>query len=106
MLKFKVIEKYCPPKKTLELFNSIPNINLEITNGYARVIEKTNIKQVLIENHSPAIVSKELWDSCQRQLDKNRHGNYGKTIHIFHRVVRCPECKELMNSHFNEKLYK
>lgn len=46
MLKFKVIEKYYPPKKTLELFNSIPNINLEITNGYARVIERTNIKQV------------------------------------------------------------
>ena len=46
MLKFKVIEKYYPPKKTLELFNSILNINLEITNGYARVIERTNIKQV------------------------------------------------------------
>ena len=46
MLKFKVIEKYYPPKKTLELFNSVPNINLEITNGYARVIERTNIKQV------------------------------------------------------------
>jgi hypothetical protein len=46
MLKFKVIEKYYPPKKTLELFNAIPNINLEITNGYARVIERTNIKQV------------------------------------------------------------
>ena len=46
MLKFKVIEKYYPPKKTLELFNSIPNISLEITNGYARVIERTNIKQV------------------------------------------------------------
>jgi hypothetical protein len=46
MLKFKVIEKYYPPKKTLELFNSIPNINLEIINGYARVIERTNIKQV------------------------------------------------------------
>ena len=46
MLKFKVIEKYYPPKKTLELFNSIPNINLEITNGYARIIERTNIKQV------------------------------------------------------------
>lgn len=46
MLKFKVIEKYYPPKKTLELFNSMPNINLEIINGYGILIEKTNIKQV------------------------------------------------------------
>lgn len=48
MLKFKFIEKHYPPKKTLELFNSIPNINLEIINGYARVIERTNIKQVFL----------------------------------------------------------
>lgn len=46
MLKFKVIEKYYLPKKTIEVFNSIPNINLEIINGYARLIERTNIKQV------------------------------------------------------------
>ena len=46
MLKFKAIEKYYPPKKTLEVFNSIPNINLKITIRHIRVIEKTNIKQV------------------------------------------------------------
>lgn len=46
MLKTKVIEKYKPPNRTLELLNSIPNIKLEITNGYAQIIEKTNIKQV------------------------------------------------------------
>jgi len=46
MLKTKIIEYYKPPAKTLELLNSIPNIKLEITNGYARVIERTNIKQV------------------------------------------------------------
>ena len=46
MLKTKIIEKYRPPNKTIELLNSIPNIKLEITNGYAQIIEKTNIKQV------------------------------------------------------------
>ena len=46
MLKTKIIEYYKPPAKTLELLNSILNIKLEITNGYARVIERTNIKQV------------------------------------------------------------
>lgn len=53
MLKSIAFEKYYLPKKTLELFNSIPNINLEITSEYIRVLE----------NHSPAIVSKELWYS-------------------------------------------
>lgn len=46
MLKTKIIEHYKPPTKILELLNSIPNIKLEITNGYAYIIEKTKIKQV------------------------------------------------------------
>lgn len=46
MLKTKVIERYKPPSKTLEILNSIPNVKLEITSGYAQIIEKTNIKQV------------------------------------------------------------
>lgn len=46
MLKTRIIERYRPPNKTLESLNSIPNIKLEITNGYAQIIEKTNIKQV------------------------------------------------------------
>ena len=43
MLKTKIIEKYYPPKKTLELFSGI---QFDIINGYARIIDKTNIKQV------------------------------------------------------------
>ena len=63
--------------------------------------EKKN--QILIPNHSPAIITKDLWDKCQRELDKNSHGNYGENIHIFNRVIRCPECHELMNSFFTIK---
>lgn len=59
--------------------------------------------QILIPNHSPAIISKELWEQCQRQKDKYGHGNHGKNIHIFHRVARCPECHELMNSFYTIK---
>ena len=44
MLKNKIIERYRPPNKTLESLNSIPNIKLEITNSYAQIVEKTNIK--------------------------------------------------------------
>ena len=43
MLKTKIIEKYYPPKKTLELFFGI---QFDIINGYARIIDKTNIKQL------------------------------------------------------------
>ena len=43
MLKTKIIEKYYPPKKTLEMFNGV---QFDIINGYARIIDKTNIKQV------------------------------------------------------------
>lgn len=43
MLKTKVIERYKPTSKTLELFNKD---NLRVSNGYIQTIEKTNIKQV------------------------------------------------------------
>ena len=45
MLKIRVIEKYKPSNKILELFNST-NMNYTITNGYTQIIEKTNIVQV------------------------------------------------------------
>ena len=60
-------------------------------------------KETIIENHSPAIISKELWDKCQKQYDKYKHGNYGKNIHIFHRIIKCPECNNLMNSYYTVK---
>lgn len=45
MLKIKVIERYKPSNKDLELFNSI-KLNYTYTNWYGQIIEKTNIKQV------------------------------------------------------------
>ena len=44
MLKTKVVEKYKPTSKSLQLFKDIKD--LEITNGYSLLIEKTNIVQV------------------------------------------------------------
>lgn len=44
MLKTKVIQKYKPTSKSLQLFKNIKD--LEITNGYSLLIEKTNIVQV------------------------------------------------------------
>lgn len=44
MLKIKVVEKYKPSLKSLQLFKDIKD--LEIINGYSLLIEKTNIVQV------------------------------------------------------------
>ena len=44
MLKIKVIDKITPSAKSLLLFKDIKDIS--IVNGYIKVIEKTNIKQV------------------------------------------------------------
>lgn len=41
MLKTKVIQKYKSTSKSLQLFKNIKD--LEITNGYSLLIEKTNI---------------------------------------------------------------
>ena len=44
MSKTKVIQKYKPTSKSLQLFKNIKD--LKITNGYSVLIEKTNIVQV------------------------------------------------------------
>ena len=44
MLKIKVIDRTTPSSKSLLLFKDIKDIS--IVNGYTKVIEKTNIKQV------------------------------------------------------------
>lgn len=44
MLKMKVINKITPSSKSLLLFKDIKDIS--IVNGYTKVIERTNIKQV------------------------------------------------------------
>ena len=44
MLKTKIIQNYKPTSKSLQLFKNIKD--LEITNGYSLLIEKTNIVQV------------------------------------------------------------
>ena len=38
---------------------------------------------IIIPNHSPKIVSEELYDKCLEQLEKNKHGGYGEHVHIF-----------------------
>lgn len=58
---------------------------------------------LIIPNHSPKIVSEELFDKCQEQIDKNKHGGYGDHIHIFHSLVKCPYCNKPMSNYFTIK---
>lgn len=58
---------------------------------------------IVIPNHSPKIVSEELFDKCQNQVVKNKHGGYGNHIHIFHSIVKCPHCNKMMSNYFTIK---
>lgn len=58
---------------------------------------------IIIPNHSPKIVSEELYDKCQEQVEKNKHGGYGEHIHIFHSLVKCPYCNKPMSNYFTIK---
>lgn len=55
---------------------------------------------IIIPNHSPKIVSEELYDKCLEQLEKNKHGGYGEHVHIFQYNVKCPYCDKMMSNYF------
>lgn len=61
---------------------------------------------IVIPNHSPKIVSDELFDKCQAQVTKNKHGGYGTHTHIFHSIVKCPYCNKMMSNYFTIKKRK
>ena len=58
---------------------------------------------LIIENHSPAIIEKDLFEMCQFKRNQNSHGNYGKQHHIFHRVIKCNECSSTMHCYYSVK---
>ena len=58
---------------------------------------------IVIPNHSPKIVSDELFDRCQEQIEKNKLGGYGKNINIFQSIVKCPYCSKTMSNYYTIK---
>lgn len=70
--------------------------------GRSRQNKKQN-PPIVILNHSPAIISPELYDRCQEQVDKNKHGGYGAHIHIFSGLIKCPTCNKTMSNYFTIK---
>lgn len=61
---------------------------------------------IVLPNHSPKIVSVELFDKCQNQVTKNKHGGYGTHTHIFHSIIKCPHCNKMMSNYFTIKKRK
>ena len=62
--------------------------------------------QMVFENYCEPIISKEIWNKTRRQIQKNKHENYGKHVHIFSNLVICPICKNTLSSTFSHKKTK
>ena len=63
-------------------------------------------EQMVFENYCEPIISKEIWNKTRRQIQKNKHENYGKHVHIFSNLVICPFCKNTLSSTFSHKKTK
>ncbi len=60
---------------------------------------KTTKKQTQVyENYCEAIVSEEDFKFAARQIEKNKHSNYGNHVHLFHSLVPCPYCGKILSS--------
>ena len=87
MLKTKVIRKYKPTSKSLQLFKNIKD--LEITNGYSLLIEKTYIVQVFpivykTNNLTIYEFPKEYTKKTYYVVEHNKSYKYDKLIHLFY----------------------
>lgn len=58
---------------------------------------------IVIKNYCEPIISKELYDKTRKTLEKNKHENYGKHIHLFSSLVKCPCCHKIMSSTLSYK---
>lgn len=71
---------------------------------YRRFVKDKDIK--IFENFCDPIIDKDIFDQVQVQLDKNKHGGHGEKIHIFHQVIKCPQCSQLMRNYWTIKRTK
>lgn len=55
------------------------------------------------EDVAPVIVSKELWDSCQNQKQKNSRNYIRKESYMFLQKLRCPKCNRILGGKATKK---
>lgn len=51
-----------------------------------------------VENYCEPIIDETTWNATRNVLVKNKHSNYGKYIHLFSGLVKCPICGNIMSS--------
>lgn len=51
-----------------------------------------------VENYCEPIIDIETWNSTRKNLERNKHSNYGEHIHLFTGIVKCPECGKILSS--------
>ena len=51
-----------------------------------------------VDNYCEPIIDENTWNITRKILEKNKHPNYGKHIHLFTGIVKCPNCGKIMSS--------
>ncbi len=51
-----------------------------------------------VENYCEPIIDMETWNITRKNLEKNKHSNYGEHIHLFTGIVKCPNCGKILSS--------
>lgn len=51
-----------------------------------------------VENYCKPIIDEITWNITRKNLEKNKHSNYGEHIHLFTGIVKCPDCGKILSS--------
>lgn len=105
--KFRLEKKYNRKStkwKDITILNILSNPIYKGECHWRRTMGDKKQNPVLVmPNHSPKIITEELFERCQEQVEKNKHGGFGKHVHIFHDLVKCPTCGKPLSNYFTVK---
>jgi len=51
-----------------------------------------------VKDYCEPIIDDETWNIIRKNLEKNKHPNYGEHIHLFTSIVKCPDCGKILSS--------
>ena len=60
------------------------------------ITNKGKKDETIYKGVAPAIVSKELWESCQNQKQKNSRNYIRKESYMFLQKLKCPKCNRIL----------
>ena len=56
-----------------------------------------------VENYCEPIIDLKTCNINKKNLEKNKHPNYGEHIHLFTSLIKCPECGNILSSTISYK---